>query len=59
MFENIEKALTIMLSTIGVKLDGEMKKEKRSVWMKPWLKAQSKTQFFFTVTFQRFYKTFQ
>ena len=48
-----------MLSTIGVKLDGEMKKEKRSVWMKPWLKAQSKTQFFFTVTFQRFYKTFQ
>ena len=40
MFENIEKALTIMLLAIGVK-------------------AQTKTQFFFAVTFQRFTKTFQ
>ena len=40
MFENIEKALTIMLLAIGVK-------------------AQTETQFFFTVTFQRFSKTFQ
>ena len=42
MFENIEKALTIMLLAIGVKLDGEdeqvKKRKKRSVWMKPWLK---------------------
>ena len=38
MFENIEKAFTIMLLAIGV---------------------QTKTQFFLTVTFQRFYKTFQ
>ena len=41
MFENTEKALTIMLSAIGVKLDGEdeqvKKRKKRSVWMKPWL----------------------
>ena len=41
MFENIEKALTIMLLAIGVKLDGEdeqvKKREKRSVRMKPWL----------------------
>ena len=41
MFENIEKALTIMLLAIGVKLDKEdekdKKREKRSVWMKPWL----------------------
>ena len=41
MFENIEKALTIMLLAIGVKLDGEdeqvKKRKKRSVWMKPWL----------------------
>ena len=42
MFENIEKALTIMLSDFWVKLDGEdeqvKKRKKRSVWMKPWLK---------------------
>ena len=41
MFENIEKALTIMLLAIGVKLDREdeqvKKRKKRSVWMKPWL----------------------
>ena len=41
MFENIEKALTIILLAIGVKLDGEdepvKKRKKRSVWMKPWL----------------------
>ena len=36
MFENIEKALMIMLLAIGV--DEQVKKrEKRSVWMKPWL----------------------
>ena len=39
MFEYIEKALTIMLLAIGVKLDGEdeqvKKRKKRSVWMKP------------------------
>ena len=29
MFENIEKALTIMLFVIVVKLDGEDKKEKK------------------------------
>ena len=42
MFENIEKALTIILLAIGVKLDGEdeqvKKRKKRSVWMKPLLK---------------------
>ena len=41
MFENIEKALTIMLLAIGVKLDGEdeqvKKRKKTSFWMKPWL----------------------
>ena len=45
MFENIEKALTIMLLAIGVKLDGEdeqvKKGKKRSVWMKPWLKSSN------------------
>ena len=39
MFKNIEKALTIMLFAIGVKLVGEdeqvKKRKKRSVWMKP------------------------
>ena len=39
MFENIKKALTIILLAIGVKSDGQdeqvKKKEKRSVWMKP------------------------
>ena len=39
MFENIEKALTIMLLAIGVKLDGVdeqvKKRKKRSAWMKP------------------------
>ena len=39
MFENIEKAFTIMLLAIRVK-------------------AQTKAQFFFSVTFQRFSKTF-
>ena len=43
MFENIEKALTITLLAIGVKLDGEdeqvKKKMKRSVWMNQWLKS--------------------
>ena len=47
MFENIEKALTIMLLAIGVKLDGEYeqvkKRKKRSVWMKPWLKNRLRT----------------
>ena len=47
MFENIEKALTIMLLAIGVKLDGEdeqvKKRKKRSVWMKPWLKNRLRT----------------
>ena len=42
MFENIEKALTIMLLAIGVKLDGEdeqvKKRKKKPVWMKPWLR---------------------
>ena len=42
MFENIEKALTIMLLAIGVKLDREdeqvKKRKKRSVWIKPLLK---------------------
>ena len=47
MFENIEKALTIMLLAIGVKLDGEdeqvKKTRKRSVWMNPWLKNRLRT----------------
>ena len=47
MFENIEKALTIMLLAIKVKLDGEdeqsKKSKKRSVWMKPWLKNRLRT----------------
>ena len=43
MFENIEKALAITLLAIGVKLDGEdevKKREKRSVWIKPWLQIR-------------------
>ena len=47
MFENIEKALTIMLLAIRVKLDGEdeqiKKRKKRSVWMKPWLQNRLRT----------------
>ena len=46
MFENIEKALTIMLLAIGVKLDGEdkqVKKRKKICWMKPWLKKRLRT----------------
>ena len=47
MFENIEKALIIVLLAIGVKLDGEdeqvKKRKKRSVWMKPWLKNRLRT----------------
>ena len=47
MFENIEKALTIMLLAIWVKLEGEdeqaKKRKKRSVWMKPWLKKRLST----------------
>ena len=47
MFKNIEKALTIMLFAIGVKLVGEdeqvKKRKKRSVWMKPWLKNRLRT----------------
>ena len=47
MFENIEKALTIMLLAIRVKLDGEdeqiKKRKKRSVWMKPWLQNHLRT----------------
>ena len=39
MFENIEKALRIMLLAIGVKLDGDdeqvKKRKKRSILMKP------------------------
>ena len=36
MFENIEKALTIMLLAIGVKLDGEdeqFKKRKKKIYL--------------------------
>ena len=44
-YENIEKALTIMLLATGVKFDGEneqvKKRTKRSVWMKPWLKPST------------------
>ena len=47
MFENIEKALRIMLLAIRVKLDGEdeqgKKRKKRSAWMKPWLKNRLRT----------------
>ena len=47
MFENIEKALTIMLLAIRVKLDGEdeqiKKRKKRSVWMKQWLQNRLRT----------------
>ena len=47
MFENTEKALTIMLLAIGVKLDGEdeqvKKRKKRSIWIKPWLKNRLRT----------------
>ena len=47
VFENTEKALIIMLLAIGVKLDGEdeqvKKREKRSVWMKSWLKICLRT----------------
>ena len=47
MFENIEKALTIMLLAIRVKLDGEdeqiKKRKKISVWMKPWLQNRLRT----------------
>ena len=47
MFENIEKALTIMMLAIGVKLDGEdeqvKKRKKRSIWIKPWLKNRLRT----------------
>ena len=35
-----------MLLAIGVKVDGEdeqVKKEKRSVWIKPWLKNRLRT----------------
>ena len=39
MFENIEKALTIVLLAIGVNLDGEdeqvKKRKKGSLWMEP------------------------
>ena len=58
MFENIEKALTIMLSTIGVKLDGDEKGKKicldETMVKKPKVKHS-----FSSVTFQRFSKTFQ
>ena len=44
MFENIEKALTITLSAIGIKLEGEdeqvKKRKKWSVWMKPLFKSR-------------------
>ena len=47
MFENIEKALTIMLLAIRVKLVGEdeqvKKWKKRSVWMKTWLRNRLRT----------------
>ena len=43
MFENIEKALTIMLLAIGVKLNGEdeqvKKRKTSSVWMKAWFQT--------------------
>ena len=49
MFDNIEKAFTIMLLAIGVKLDGkdeQVKKRgnKRFVWIKPWLKNRLRTR---------------
>ena len=57
MFENIEKALTIMLLAIGVKLDGEdeqvKKREKRSVWMKPWLKKCPRT-----IAYQNYFRNY-
>ena len=47
MLENIEKALTILLLAIGVKLDGEdervKKRKKTPVWMKPWLQNRLRT----------------
>ena len=46
MFENIEKALTIMLLAIGIKLDWkdeQVKKGKKDVWMKPWLQNRLRT----------------
>ena len=64
MFENIEKALTITLLAIGLKLDGEdeqVKKGKKicldkTMVKKPKLKHSSSSQ---TVTFQGFSKIFQ
>ena len=47
MFENIEKAATIMLLAIRIKLVGQdeqvNKWKKRSAWMKPWLKNRLRT----------------
>ena len=47
MFENTEKALTIMLLAIGVKLDGEdeqvKKRKNRSARMKLWLQNSLRT----------------
>ena len=57
MFENTEKALIIMLLAIGVKLDGEdeqvKKREKRSVWMKPWLKKRLRT-----IAYQNYFRNY-
>ena len=52
MFENIEKALTIMLSAIGVKLDGEDEKGKKicldeTMVKKPKVKHSSSSQLLF------------
>ena len=47
MFENIEKALTIVLLAIGVNLDREdeqvKKRKKGSLWMEPWLQNRLRT----------------
>ena len=52
MFENIEKALTIMLSAMGVKLDGEDEKGKKicldeTMVKKPKVKHSSSSQLLF------------
>ena len=46
-----------MLLAIGVKLDGEdeqvKKREKRSVWMKPWLKKRLRT-----IAYQNYFRNY-
>ena len=55
MFENIEKALTIVLLAIGVNLDGEdeqvKKRKKGSLWMEPWLQNRLRT-----ITYQNIFQ---